>query len=279
MLSWLLQLAGFCLLLFALLSGALYLFQDALIFHPQGLPDEARQRYHKYELSLAVDGAIVKGWYLPSATPANNPLVIYYGGNGEEISWNLPHFQRHFQASLLLVNYRGYGDSTGKPSEPALKADALALYDHIHAVTGASGRHTVLLGRSLGSGVATYVASQRPVAALVLVTAYDSLTAVAAGHYPGLPIRSLIRHRFESDRLAAQINAPLLSLVAGRDRVVPPIHAERLAAHWRGAVTELRFDRADHINISDDPRYWQAIAEFIQSHAAPPSLPPPSQAR
>ncbi|MCW8885393.1 MAG: alpha/beta hydrolase [Motiliproteus sp.] len=159
-----------------------------------------------------------------------------------------------------------YGDSQGRPSEKALKADALKIYDDILARHNVAPEKVIVMGRSLGTGVATYVASQRQVAGVVLVTGYDSLVAVAASHYPFLPVRWLLHHRFESATLASEIPAPLLNLVAGQDRVVPAEHGYQLAQQWHGKVQTLSFQRANHLNITDEKGYWSAIQEFIQQH-------------
>src|SRR5262249_22796712 len=133
------------------------------------------------------------------------PLVIYFGGNAEEVSWLLQESPRLAPWALLLVNYRGYGLSDGRPSESALYNDAVALYDWVTARPDTDARRIVFVGRSLGTGVATYLASQRTVSGVVLVSPYDNLVEVARGVYPYLPVDGLMRYRFDSAARAKRI--------------------------------------------------------------------------
>jgi uncharacterized protein len=163
----------------------------------------------------------------------------------------------------LLVNYRGFGQSSGTPSEQAMYGDALALHDWAAARADLDPARMVAFGRSLGSGVATYLAAARPVAATILATPFDSAVAVARAVYPWLPVSLLLRHRFESIARAPQLRAPLLMLVATDDRVIPNPHSERLYAAWAGAKRVTRIDGADHTDVASDPRYWSAISAFL----------------
>ena len=119
------------------------------------------------------------------------------------------------------------------------------------------------MGRSLGSGVAVYLAAQRPVAGVILVSPYDSVESVARSVYPFLPIGLMLKHRFDSLSRVPGIKAPLLCLVASDDRVIPRPHSERLYAAWGGAKHWREFRRADHDSLSGEPDYWRAIAAFL----------------
>jgi pimeloyl-ACP methyl ester carboxylesterase len=200
-------------------------------------------------------------------------LVIYFGGNGEEVSPMVTQ-ARHFPGcALLVMNYRGYGSSEGKPSERALVADALSLYDHAAALPGIDGKRIIAMGRSLGSGVAVALAASRPLAGVILVTPYDSMVAVAHTHYPLLPVSLLLKHRFESAERAPAIHAPGLILTAGDDRVIPRKHSDALYAVWGGAKTKVEIPGADHNSIDAYPAYWSAIADFLRSALAAALLP------
>ena len=188
--------------------------------------------------------------------------LIYFGGNAEDVSPSLEEFARAFpEHSLYLPHYRGFGGSAGSPSEADLKNDALALFDVVHA------RHTEvsLVGRSLGSGIASYLASQRPVQRLALVTPFDSVEAVARDLYPWLPIRWLLQDKFDSQSLAARIQAPTLILVAGQDQLVSEAHSRRLATAF--TATGLQYTRiatADHNDIAGHPEYYAALGAFLR---------------
>jgi alpha-beta hydrolase superfamily lysophospholipase len=164
--------------------------------------------------------------------------------------------------SLLIFNYRGYGRSEGKPGETELFADALHIYDY--AAKRAAGGRIAVMGRSLGSGVAVHLAAERPVAGVILVSPYDSVERVARGIYPFLPIGLMLKHRFDSLSRAPRIKAPLLCLVASDDRVIPRPHSELLYAAWGGPRQWREIRPADHDSLAGEPRYWEAIAAFLQ---------------
>lgn len=244
----------------------IYFFQERLIFFPQPLeadPLQANPGAAIEAVDLQTAGGVhLRGWLVyaaPTRTPA--PILIYFGGNAEEVSWLASTAGRYAGWSLLLVNYRGYGGSEGKPGETALFADALQIYDY--AARRAAGGRVALMGRSLGSGVAVYLATQRPVAGVILVSPYDSVEAVAKAVYPFLPIGLMLRHRFDSIARAPRIVAPLLCLVASEDRVIPRPHSERLYAAWGGSKQWREIASAAHDSIADAPEYWSVIAAFL----------------
>jgi fermentation-respiration switch protein FrsA (DUF1100 family) len=241
----------------------LYALQDRMLFFPQPLvgAGPSSHRVEPVEV-VAEDGTSLRGW-LVKAERAPAPLLVYFGGNAEEVSWLASPGHHPWDWSLLLVNYRGYGQSGGRPSEARLFADALRLYDWAAARPDVDARRIASLGRSLGSGVAIYLATKRPLVGLVLVTPLDSVTAVAQHHYPFLPVRWLLRHPFDSLSRATTISVPVLMLVAGRDTVVPPVHAERLYERWRAPKQWIMFPDADHESIAAEPGYGRAIAAFL----------------
>lgn len=266
MLTWLLWIILSGLLLICAFFALIYLTQERTIFQTQPLTDAAEQHYHRDAVSFErEDGTQLRGWFHRHPDP-DAPLLIYYGGNSEEISWNIEALEQ-LECSWLLINYRGYGQSSGKPSETLLKEDALWLLDQIHQTQQIELHKIILMGRSLGSGIASYVASRRPVAAVVLVTPYDSFPALARANYPRVPLTWLMKHRFETDLIAPLISQPMLNLIAGRDLVVPPAHSHRLASLWQGPVTIREFPEADHINITRSPDYWSSIKLFIEQQS------------
>lgn len=253
------------------LVACVYMYQDHLLFKPQPLTEAAAS-----EISLqhpnaepvtfrAQDGIALHGWWVHDHLTSNQPLIIYFGGNAEEVSWMIERQQRLGGWSLLLINYRGYGRSDGEPGEHELFADALRIYDHITAQPHIDRQRIVVMGRSLGTGVAVYLASQRPTAGVVLITPYDSMLAVAQEHYPYLPVALMLRHRFDSISYAARIYAPLLVLAATDDLVVPYSHAQRLQHAWAGISQWRLLPDADHLSISKSPVFWQHIREFLST--------------
>jgi hypothetical protein len=163
------------------------------------------------------------------------------------------------------MNYRGYGQSQGRPSERALCDDALFVFDQVVATEGIDPSHVVLMGRSLGSGVAVHVAANRRVGGVILVTPFDSLLNVAKAHYPIFPVKWLLRHRFDSAALAPGIAAPALFLAASHDPIVPPRFADNLQKVWGGPTTAVRIQGTDHNTIETSPDYWEAVNSFLSA--------------
>ena len=148
------------------------------------------------------------------------------------------------------------------PREQICSADALALYDEVR------GRHPgqpiAVIGRSLGSGVASHVAAQRDVSKLVLVTPFDSLAEVAQTHYPWLPARWLVRDRYPSAELLRRYAGPILVVRAGRDRVIPARNTDRLVAALPSTTTVLNLEQADHDSVGAFPAYGEALSAFMR---------------
>ncbi len=259
-----LLLAGGCVTL------AAYLLQERLIFYPQkGIFAPDLERYTPQEIRLRRQSGrqevSLHGWLLQPQKKHKNPasLLIYYGGNAEEVSLNLRELERLPVDAFLLMNYRGYGLSEGRPGETDLVTDALWVLDTITARLGVVPQQVVLMGRSLGTGVAVQVAAQRTVAGLILVTPFDSLVSVARKHYPFLPVGRLLRHRFDSLSLASRQTQPALMLMAAADNIIPTPCSQRLVDAWGGEVTAVTLPAAGHNDIHLSSPYWAAIDTFL----------------
>ena len=213
---------------------------------------------------LDVGDAVLRGWVV---NPGRTRALVYFGGNGERLDlWREVIADRFADHTTYLMAYRGYGASEGQPSQLALSADAVALVDHVSERH--PGARVDIIGRSLGSGVAVHVATQRDLEHVVLVTPFDSLAATAADLFPGLPVARLIEDHWDSAAIAAGMKAPVLVVRAGRDKVVRPERTDMLIGSLSDPVVA-SFPQAGHNNISDDPGYWTSIAAFLDGPAAP----------
>jgi pimeloyl-ACP methyl ester carboxylesterase len=249
----------------------MFLLQDQLIFHPQRMPDASRDGLARRVPGVesvfieAADGTHLHAWHVKPAPGA--PLIMYFGGNAEEVSWMTAEVrQRTPGVGWLLVDYRGYGSSAGSPGEGPLVADALRWHDFLIAKEKGP---LFVFGRSLGSGVAVQLAAQRSIAGLILVAPFDSLAAVAKHYYPYLPVDLLLRHRFDSIGQAPKLGAPLLCLVASRDEIIPVVHSKRLYDAWGGPKRWVSLDGAGHNSTDDVPAFWQAIRSFLEKKDGP----------
>src|SRR5713226_3304827 len=185
--GWLLGIAA---VLYAALLGGMYAFQRNLLYRP----DTSKPDWTDLDLPtlqeielIASDGVRLFAWYVPPS--AGRPVIVYFHGNGGNIADRADRmlYFAAAQFGVLIVEYRGYGGNPGSPSEAGLFADARAGLDFLKSERIASGR-IVLYGESLGTGVAVRMASERPVALLLLESPYASMAAVAQRHYPYVPV-------------------------------------------------------------------------------------------
>lgn len=216
------------LALYGVYVGALYFLQDSLVFRRDiaakgsyPLP-EGNERL---QLRTA-DGETIVG-NLVRARSKSRGLVIGFSGN----AWNADDcttFIAHRlpEVDIVVFHYRGYQPSTGKPSERALFADALLIYDTL--VKGMAPERVYAFGFSLGSGVAAWLAANRPLAGQLLVTPFDSIEAIAKGRYKGVPVRRLVKHPFRSiDHLRGRDIATAV-ILASNDTIVPAERSRQL---------------------------------------------------
>ena len=220
------------------------------------------------------DGMIMRGWLIKNASRPSLRLLFYYGGNAEELSRILEESGKFGDRSLVLVNYRGYGRSDGKPGEEALQRDALEIFDMITRRPDVDADDVVLMGRSLGTAIAVNVAAHRSHAGVILVSPFDSMTNVAKRHYPIIPVGLLLRHRFESFRLAPAIKSPVLILAADDDSIVPKSHSRSLAGYWGGKVDFCEIGKSGHNTLNFSPMYWIAIQNFLKGDFGVPKACP-----
>lgn len=255
-------LARGALTLLALLSlgylaicGLMYLRQDSLVYYPQSTRVAAADT----DFSLEREGLVLRGWH---HNPGRDNALIYFGGNAESVQRSARELAAWFPGrSIYVLAYRGYGASEGRPSEAALTSDALALFDHVRGLHPKGD--IAVVGRSLGSGVAAQLAGARPVDRLALITPFDSLSGVAALHYPWLPVRLLMKDDYDSTAALADFSGPVFILEAGRDTVVPAGSTQRLVEALPRAPTRLRVPGADHDSALATPVEVQALKEFV----------------
>ena len=242
-----------------------WLMQERMLFFPQPvlttthLPANAAS----YEV-VAAEGTHLRGWIVKGTTvPA--PVVIYFGGNAEEVSWTLSELRWPREWTIVALNYRGYGASEGTPGQSALQADALAICDAVARREDVDSRRIVVFGRSLGTAMAVHVAAERPqrIAGAVLVSPYDSMTAIGRHHYPWLLVSVLLRHPFDAVPDARRNRMPLLAIVGASDSIIPPERSHALYDAWAGPKTWVAIAGADHNDLGASDEYGQAVMRFL----------------
>lgn len=246
-----------------------YFMQDNYIYYPQKITKAYADMVTKSDKNIeeviieTADKSKLHGW-LSKLNNTKSPLVIYFGGNAEEVSY-LVKDQKFKGYSILTMNYRGFGLSEGKPSEKSFFSDALEIYDYALKRPDIDKNNIVIMGRSLGTGVATYLASERNCKAVILTSPYDSINSVAQEQMPFLPIELISKNKFNSMALAPKIKYPLLALLAKKDTTIPNWHSKKLIASWAGKNQYAIFDKEDHDSIIFSDTYWKTINDFLNT--------------
>lgn len=192
------------------------------------------------------------------------PLVIYFGGNAEEVTaYAGEAAQTYGPRAALFVNYRGYGASGGRPGEAALVSDGQEIFDWAARRVDIDAGRIALHGRSLGTGVAVQVAAARPTRCVVLTSPFASALDVAREMYPWLPVAYLMRHPFDSATHAPRLRVPVLILSGSADTLIRPHHSDKLAGVWGGPVERVKLEGFGHNDIDLHPGYATAIRAFL----------------
>lgn len=224
---------------------------------------------HPYEdVTLRTDdGILLNAWYVP--TPKAQRVLMFFHGNTRNISHfmdSIALFQR-LGFSVFLFDYRGYGRSTGTPSERGTYLDAKAAWEYLLRERRLAPDDIVILGRSLGAAIASWIAARHAPHALVLESTFVSLPAVAADHHPWLPVRLLARYDYPVAENLARIRCPVLVIHSREDEIVGFHHAERLVAAAAGPATLLEIGGRHYDGHRASAGVYEAgLKEFLGRH-------------
>ncbi len=260
--------AGVLSVLWLGMTAAIAASQRRLVFNPtiKREVDRPRSSGHRTRpiVLRATDGTKLSGWLMTPQVVGPHPAVLYFGGRSEEVSWVVRDAARLFPGmAVLAVNYRGYGASQGDPAENHMVDDGRLLYDWLAERHHVDARRIAVVGRSLGSGVAVQVALERAVNALVLITPYDSILAIAKRRFRAVPVEYVLRHRFESVKYAPSLTAPTYVLRAASDDVVPHSHTDLLVAQLGRLHLDETIADSDHMTIPYMEATQDRIAAFL----------------
>lgn len=252
-----------------LLSGMYVLQRDLQYFPTRRDPaPEAVGLTGVNRITLATpDGESLILWQSPAQE--GRPTILYLHGNGGEVADRADRFAV-YQArgyGVAFLSWRGYGGSTGSPSEEGLLTDAKAAYDHLRG-QGIPAERIAVVGESLGTGPAVQLAAANPVGALVLEASYSAAVDIARAAYPWLPVGLLMKDQFRSRDHIAAVRAPILILHGETDRVIAPGFGRRLFEAAQDPKTFLSLGPVGHEALFD-PATWAAGADFIDRTIAP----------
>ena len=241
----------------------MYVFQRRLMYFPDaartapaavGLPQAQELRLE------SIDGERLIAWHIPPR--GERPVLLYLHGNAGALNLRAVRFQWLVADGdgLVALSYRGFGGSSGQPSEQGLINDALAAYDF--AAVHYPARRIVLWGESLGTAVAIALAAEREVGGVILDAPFTSIADVGAAAYPFAPVRWLIKDAFRSDLRIGKVRSPVLVLHGERDSIVPIRFGERLFALANEPKRMARFPQGGHVDL-DDHGAVDVVREFL----------------
>jgi fermentation-respiration switch protein FrsA (DUF1100 family) len=250
------------LVCYAGLVALLYVTQRALQYFPERFrtaPAAAGLPQAEEVVLDTTDGEHVIAWHLPPR--GDKPVILYFHGNGASLRWRVDRFRALTAdgTGLLALSYRGYGGSSGRPTETGLINDALAAYDFARARYDAA--RIALWGESLGSGVVVALAAEHPVGHIILESPFTSAADVGAARYWFVPVRLLMKDQFHSDLRVGKITAPVLVIHGERDRVVPIALGERLYGLIDAPKRFVRLADAGHNDLG--ARSVEAAKQFL----------------
>lgn len=241
---------------YVLICAFLFLYQGNLLYFPK--PREITAEHNTMRLPTDVGNTLVT-----TEIRDSQKAMIYFGGNAEDVSGRLDEFKQTFpDHSLYLLHYRGYGGSDGSPSEEKIYQDALALYHEVN------DKHAdvVLMGRSLGTGIATRLAAEKSPKKLILVTPYSSIEDLASERYWGIPVSLLLKDKYLSWQYAPTVTTETAILLAEKDQVIVPENTMKLFGYFTpGVATVYRFENANHRTVATNPEYFALLKKLTQA--------------
>lgn len=255
---------------YGVLVGLVYLKQDGLIYLPTSTlvttPAEHGMDYEDVHFTTQ-DGVRLHGWFVPAPEPRG--VLLFFHGNAGNLSHRMASIRifRELGLSVFIFDYRGYGQSEGRPSEAGLRQDARAAWAWLRETRGVPAEEIVVFGRSLGAAVAADLAAAHPPGALILESAFTSAADLGAEVYPWLPVRLLLRHRHEVIETLPDVRAPLLIAHSRHDEIVSFRHAERLMAVAPDGAVLLEMEGGHNDGfLRTGARYVRGLETFLVQH-------------
>ncbi len=260
--------------------GLAFAFQDQLLFQPSSrflaTPDDVGMDHETVRLNTD-DGETLHGWWIPAADVSRETspgetgqhTLLFFHGNAGNISGRLESVQQFHQLGLnvLIVDYRGYGKSTGSPSEQGLYTDAATCWTYLTETRGIAPDDIVVFGRSMGGGPATWLAARYRPGAVILESVFTNVPDIGAHHYPFLPVRAMATNQFDNEARVAEIDVPKLHIHSRDDRVVPFELGRQVyeAAAEPKQFLEIQGGHNDGFLVSEDA-YLRTIKDFLSRH-------------
>jgi len=233
--------------------------QDSKVFNPDFIEKKEPIALKNVDnLSFEVENSVVLDGVYKKSEKDNAPLIIYFGGNSDDATRILLHVKNLKEFDIVSFNYRGFARSTGKPSEKAIFSDALKIYDKF-----SKNKSVIVIGRSLGTGTATYLASKRSIKGLILITPYDSIASIGQKIYPYLPVAFLSKHKFESVKYMLEVKVPVGLIEVENDETIPKYHFDKLKEKVPNLALHVELKNTTHGDVLTHPDFEETITRMI----------------
>jgi fermentation-respiration switch protein FrsA (DUF1100 family) len=254
-------------------AGFIYLMQPRLLYYPNVPSRELTATPATIELDYEAvtlqtdDGLRLSAWFIPH--PAPRATLLFFHGNAGNLSHRLESIRLFHDLGLavFIIDYRGYGQSEGSPSEAGTYRDAAAAWDYLVTKRHIAPQEIVIFGRSLGAAIAAELASRTRPAALIIESAFTSVPNMAARIYPWLPVRWLSRYHYDTQTALESLTCPVLIIHSREDDIIPYAEGEQLFTHAREPkqFLELHGGHSDGFLVSREA-YTQGIDDFLEKY-------------
>jgi len=268
---WMATVLGYAVAVYVGLALYLYVFQARYVYFPDlpsrqvdATPADIGLAFEAVSLRTA-DGETLAGWFIPA--PAARGTLLYLHGNGGNMGHRLDPIAvfHRLGLNILIIDYRGYGASSGKPSEEGTYQDALAAWNYLTQQKHIRPDQIVLFGESLGGSIAAWLAARHTPAGLVIYASFTSVPDMAQALYPMFPASLLARYRYDTRAALNSVNSPVMIMHSPEDEIIPFSHGQALleAAHEPKRLVELRGGHNDALLVSQEV-YAREVEAFLQ---------------
>ena len=244
-------------------TTSLFVYQKKLIFFPPKPDFLSYARWKLCEIAIPSGANMLQAWKVTNQDCTNNRILLYFGGNAEDVSGNLPDAKKYAASVVYFINLSGYGNSAGMPSQDAFYKNSLDIYDYLVEKEHIQPDSIIIMGRSLGSAVAVYLNANREAKGLILVTPFYSIINLAPVAMRLLfPLHIMLNHKFDNIKYIRNINNRILVLAASNDEVIPERSTKALAQAVSGNSKYAVVKNTNHQTIANDS-YYLEINNFI----------------
>ena len=268
--SFLVKFALGATLVYLVLCIVLYFFQERVIFFPQKLPLNYQFTFQNQFEEVFLENKEMGGAQIHALhffSPQPKGVILYFHGNaGSLAGWGeVGRAFTNLGYDILIPDYRGYGKSNGKISQAALFSDARLCYDYLKEKYPAED--IIIFGRSIGTGVASHLASQVPARFLILETPFYSLSQIAKSYFPFLPVNLLIRYPLASHKYLQSVETPIYIFHGLKDEIVSYASGKRLEESLKGKNVEMiTIPHGNHNNLAQFEKYWEGMKRILANH-------------